>query len=209
MSDYTTLASHSFKDRSGKLVTSQLILSVSNWHFCRDTQALAEAPACTLNNLLVTIKLSSSSFACDKPVSASSASKNSGTLAGDEEYSFDRNGAMIPYEALLSLLADVQFSKFMDGVRSEFEKIEGAILAPSPDGSVGEIPATLPQSFRETDEEAAEKTDEGKRHRVGENPEDVGESPEEEEEEEQEDSAASKLGKRKASIASGGRKAKK
>jgi len=142
-SKYEVLASHELKDRDDKSIYSQIVLSISNWHFNRDKQYLKFGPTCRAEDVCVTLKLSSSAFvssteagptttltdegasqelADDVSVSAAAADGTDGSV-----FNFDKNGVIIPYSAFVSLMDDESFQKYLKQVVTKFEETEGPI----------------------------------------------------------------------------------
>ena len=82
---------------------------IDNWHFVRDNVSRPRLPACTEGDCSVSFKLSSSVFKSESPVADSS------------EFSFDRNGASIPYEAFRTLIDNSAFMSYLEKVKQQFE----------------------------------------------------------------------------------------
>ena len=56
------LASHTARGKDDKPIHSQVVLSISNWHFNRDRQYLKFGPRCRLEDVCISLKLSSTAF---------------------------------------------------------------------------------------------------------------------------------------------------
>lgn len=123
------LADHVFEKKeygskkTKKPVHTQLVLSISNYHFNREQQLTSEFKSCTLNDCNVAIKFSSSEFVTEKTVGA--------------PYHFDRSGVVLPYSSFVALLKDTKFVKdFLPYLKKKFESIEGPLgRAPPIDSS--------------------------------------------------------------------------
>jgi hypothetical protein len=111
------VSSHRFKDKAGKNHLTELILTISNWHFVRDTQARRDGPTCKLEDCTISLKLSSTVF------------KTSEDDLGveDKNHNFDKNGAVIPYSAFVSLMQQEDFITYLSQVRVKYESTEGSL----------------------------------------------------------------------------------
>ena len=126
-SDYTVLSEFNYTDKKGKPQQSQYVLIISNWHFIREHQDKKESPPCKPENCNISIKLSCSVF---KSAPSDLSVSGSGYLdpLPDDGFSFDKNGAIIPYSAFLSLLDDKYFvNDFLPEVKTEYEKLCGPV----------------------------------------------------------------------------------
>lgn len=137
-SKYEILSSHTSKGKDDKPIYSQIVLSISNWHFNRDNQHLKFGPRCRPEDVCISLKLSSSAF-----VSADATGPTLPTYNEDESYgddlstssaptddscfNFDRNGVIIPYFAFVSLLDDTNFQSYLKTVVEKFEETEGPL----------------------------------------------------------------------------------
>lgn len=143
-SKYEILASHELKDKDDRSIHSQIVLSISNWHFNRDKQYLKFGPTCRAEDVCVSIKLSSSAFLSvaeagpttinlsDEGANQEASDDVSVTAApavgtDDSVFNFDKNGVIIPYSAFVSLMDDENFQKYLKLVVSKFEETEGPI----------------------------------------------------------------------------------
>lgn len=105
-------------DRKQEVVTSQLILNISNWGFVRDLtqQRSNRFIPCSVQDVHIAIKLSSNVF---KPIR-----NNDNDLDPDqrEEFYFDKNGAILPFAAFISLMKDASFTgEFMKEVKAKYD----------------------------------------------------------------------------------------
>jgi len=99
-----------------ELITSQLVLNISNWGFVRDlTQAKTNKfVPCSVLDVNVAFKLSSTVF------------KSQRQGGEPSDFHFDRNGAVLPFAAFISLIKDVKFtSDFMTCMKEKYEKEQG------------------------------------------------------------------------------------
>ena len=112
ITDNTPISVYEYNDKSGKKQISKFVLSISNWHFVRDSQLLKDCPTCYPKDCMVSLKFSSTTFK---------------TLENAQEpaeigYFFDRNGLAVPYAIFIYLLRHEQFTvDFCDLVKLEFE----------------------------------------------------------------------------------------
>ena len=136
-SDYKVMSHMEWTDKSGTAQVSDIVLTISNWHYNRDTLKDAVAPYCKLENVMVTLKLSSSVFepptaptggvtADDpEPPATEETSSNSGdktfVSSDGDVYYFDRNGCIIPYVAFHQLLANEEFAKYLEEVKVRYD----------------------------------------------------------------------------------------
>lgn len=105
-------------DRKQEVVTSQLILNISNWGFVRDLtqQRSSRFIPCSVQDVHIAIKLSSNVF---KPIR-----NNDDDLDSDqrEDFYFDKNGAILPFAAFISLMKDASFTgEFMREVKAKHD----------------------------------------------------------------------------------------
>lgn len=123
-SDYTVISSHSFVDRQGKNQESELILTVSNWHFNRDTMSQKEGVRCCPEDCIISLKLASTTF---KGASQASVEDSNCYLVDDHNYSFDRHGVAIPYSAFVSLMDNKDFTDYLVQVKDRYEQAAGSL----------------------------------------------------------------------------------
>jgi hypothetical protein len=129
---------------------SKLVVTVSNWHFNRDTLKKEKAPVCKLEDIMVTLKLSSTVFdsgmgggaaAADdggastpavssSPGTATNGGGGAATSQSGESYFFDKNGAIIPYSAFVSLLESDSFHDYLRTVKRLFKGKDCEITPP-------------------------------------------------------------------------------
>ena len=118
-------------DKKNNLQSTKLVLGISNWHFNRDTQHLVEGPQCKLDDINISFKLASSAFSAEEAGrSASTTSKASSTsnaLSDDSQLKYDRNGAIVPYAAFVSLMETRAFHDYMKKLQNIYEQKEGVI----------------------------------------------------------------------------------
>lgn len=141
-SHYETLSSHQVerelrsvaysarqKNAKTETVTSQLVLNISNWSFVRDLtlDKVSKFTPCSVQDVHVAIKLSSTVF---KPQKRGSPG-DPDSASSDSEFFFDRNGAVLPFAAFVSLLKDVSFTgDFMQRLKTKFEEDLGRSIFP-------------------------------------------------------------------------------
>ena len=121
-SDYSVISTHVFKqkrDNVEKNHTSEIVLSVNNWHFVKDNLYKAKTPACQADDCSISIKLSSTIFRSELQAADSS-------VDASDEFYFDKNGAVIPYPALKELLHCDEFYTYMEQVKIQFEADSGS-----------------------------------------------------------------------------------
>jgi hypothetical protein len=141
-SDYRTISSITWNDKNNVAQTTKIVVTVSNWHFNRDTLMAEKAPVCRLENIMVTLKLSSTVFESGEgavkkqqqqqvgaaaAAASSSPEKSPGAAAYEaggavtsregESYFFDKNGAIIPYSAFVALLDSDQVHDYLRRVK--------------------------------------------------------------------------------------------
>ena len=121
--EYVVISSHSFveknKDKTTTQHMSELVVTISNWHFVRDNLSNPRINRCTLADCAIGLKLSSSVF---KPASVAASDKPS-----EHTYYFDRNGTTIPYEAFFALLQNKDFEEFLNHVKRRYEDSAGPL----------------------------------------------------------------------------------
>jgi hypothetical protein len=124
-------------DKNNKAQCTKTVVTVSNWHFNRNTLKNEKAPTCKLEDIMVTLKLSSTVFfeseggtpvvaaanADEQPDSTLPTSPGAAVAAhsdggsvqhtNGESYFFDRNGAIIPYSAFIALLDSDTFEQYL------------------------------------------------------------------------------------------------
>ena len=140
-----------------------MVVTVSNWHFNRNTLKLDKAPTCKLEDVMVTLKLSSTVFFENEggtPVVATAANEPDTTLptspgaaaaansdggavqhSNGESYFFDRNGAIIPYSAFVALLDSEKFDDYLQALYKLRE------------GKAYQAPITVPDDTDEDDDD--------------------------------------------------------
>jgi hypothetical protein len=104
-----------------------LVLILSNWSFVRDNKETKHSVRCSLHDVTVGFKISSSEF-------RSSTAKPPNP---QNPYDFDKNGLILPYPAFLSLAKDHSFAAdFMKKVQSRYTADTGIKdFLPSPSSS--------------------------------------------------------------------------
>jgi len=136
-SEYHAISSHQFKvpalkERPERNATSTFVAAVSNWGWVRDTVAEKTSPRCTIGDFAVSLKLACTNFERVKSdVGDSVGSVSSVDEESESEYSFDRNGAIIPYAAFVSLMKTDDFTDaFISDVKANYERVEGSMSCP-------------------------------------------------------------------------------
>ena len=154
--DYIVISSHSFveNNKDKKTTTkhlSELVVTISNWHYVRDNLSNPRINKCTLADCAIGLKLSSSVF---KPASvvASEASR-------DNPYYFDRNGATIPYDAFFALLHQLDFEEFLNHVKRRYETTAGPLALNAEEEDLAGHPACS-QVAQNQEEEVEEEEEE-------------------------------------------------
>ena len=109
------------KSNPEKHHTTDLILTLSNWHFVRDNVNKPIMPPCTPDDCTIGLKLSSTVFRSGD----SSADGETNPETGERLY-FDRNGALIPYAAFKVLIQSEQMTVYMEQVKKQYEKDVGS-----------------------------------------------------------------------------------
>lgn len=153
-----------FLDKNGKEQKSEIVVTVSNWHFNRNSLKEPIAPICKLENVMVTLKLSSTLFdvsnilsssgrpplavqadeieicASDSYEAGSEGNSNKGTVSSEGDiFFFDKNGVIIPYPVFVDLLNDPTFELYLEKVKEKFSSSSsGAPRAPKPTPSPNE-----------------------------------------------------------------------
>jgi len=143
------LASHTARGKDDKPIHSQVVLSISNWHFNRDRQYLKFGPRCRLEDVCISLKLSSTAFIAgdtvgpsfsgstteDEALAAADDVSTATSTTDDSCFNFDKNGVIIPYFAFVSLMDDEGFHHYLKKVVEKFEESEGPIknMFPSED----------------------------------------------------------------------------
>ena len=142
-------------DRNKISQCSKLVVTVSNWHFNRNTLKDIKAPVCKLENVMVTLKLSSTVFesgdgsngatgqpgkdgdaeatpaVSSSPGAATNGGGGAATSQSGEVYHFDKNGAIIPYAAFVALLDSEAFHDYLFSLKRLY-KGNDFVLTPSP-----------------------------------------------------------------------------
>jgi hypothetical protein len=136
-----------WQDKNGVTQSSKFVVTVSNWHFNRNTLKQEKAPVCKLEHIMITLKLASTVFEATETTSnsagagssktgeespekelgspgASAAGPASGAVKSQtgETYTFDKNGAIIPYAAFVSLLDAPDFQKYLAQVKKQYRR---------------------------------------------------------------------------------------
>jgi hypothetical protein len=155
-SEEVVISSSLKKDKKGVMQSTKLILGISNWHFNRDTQHLAEGPKCKLEDINLSFKLASTAFNVDEAGASTSAASK------EQQLKYDRNGVTVPYAAFCSLMEQSLFFDYIDNIKEQYEKYEGEINKSSP-----EIEETDNRKDNEIEEE--EETIGKKRQKRGKN----------------------------------------
>jgi len=133
-----------------KIVTSNVVAVLSNYHFVRDKQAAKFKP-CKPADCSVGVKYSSSEFAVQ-----------SGSTNTDAGFHFDRFGLLIPYEAFVSLFTSKDFGSYLKKCQERRERqSDGA-------GEDDEEEDDRDDEENEEDEEVVSKKKAGKKKRAGE-----------------------------------------
>ena len=168
-------------DKSGIAQNSKIVLTISNWHFNRDTLKDAVGPTCKIENVMVTLKLSSSVFeASNSTAGAASGSSNETELAGEKDdsssnggdravvsrsgdvFHFDKNGCIIPFPAFIELLDDKEFEDYLRHVKDKYNSKESETTGPKTP------PRLSSDNFRELDDNELNdlKTSLAKKHKM-------------------------------------------
>ena len=146
-SDYKTISSMNWQDKNNVTQSSKFVVTVSNWHFNRNTLKMEKAPVCKLEHIMVTLKLASTVFEATEansnsggaatssksgeespekelgsPGAAAASTSGAVTSKTGETYTFDRNGAIIPYSAFVSLLDAPEFQKYLAQVKKQYRR---------------------------------------------------------------------------------------
>jgi hypothetical protein len=156
-------------DKNGVAQTSKIVVTISNWHFNRNTLKEPIAPTCKLENVMITLKLSSTVFespanlasgsysasteeknsSSDQPSQPTPDIEDSNSAAGGrvvisktgDTFFFDKNGCIIPYAAFLSLLDNHDFHNYLEKVKEKFNsRVKDPNIPPAPPSSeIGEL----------------------------------------------------------------------
>lgn len=121
-SEEVVISSSLKKDKKGVMQSTKLVLGISNWHFNRDTQHLNEGPRCKLEDINLSFKLSSTAFNADEAGASTSA-----TTSKEQQLKYDRNGVTVPYAAFCSLMEQPLFFDYINSIKEQYEKFEGAL----------------------------------------------------------------------------------
>jgi hypothetical protein len=167
-SDYKVLSHMTWTDKNGVAQNSKIVLTVSNWHFNRDTLKDPIGPTCRIENVMVTLKLSSSVFEAGIVTGPpAGGSTNESDVAGEKDdssshggdkavvsrsgdvFHFDKNGCIIPYAAFVELLNDTEFEEYLEAVKAKYNSKEGQSV-PLPEAATSK-PSSA--SFRELDDD--------------------------------------------------------
>ncbi len=154
-SDYKVISHLDWCDKNGTAQVTDIVLTISNWHFNRDTLKEAVGPTCKMENVMVTLKLSSSVFepsttptggvtAEDGEAQPAGAEKDEIGSIGEKAYTssdgdvfyFDKNGCIIPFVAFNQLLDSDQLESYLAALKKKFEAKPSFLRGPStPAGS--------------------------------------------------------------------------
>jgi len=143
-SDYKIISHLDWHDKNGTAQVTDIVLTISNWHFNRDTLKDNVAPFCKLENIMVTLKLSSSVFEPStsptggvtaedgeqpRPAGTDEAGSNSGekayTSPEGDVFFFDKNGCIVPFVAFNQLLDSEQLQTYLTDLKCKFETKPG------------------------------------------------------------------------------------
>ena len=143
-SDYKIISHLDWHDKNGTAQVTDIVLTISNWHFNRDTLKDNVAPFCKLENIMVTLKLSSSVFEPStsptggvtaedgeqpRPAGTDEAGSNSGekayTSPEGDVFFFDKNGCIVPFGAFNQLLDSEQLQNYLTDLKCKFETKPG------------------------------------------------------------------------------------
>ena len=152
--------------------TTKIVVTVSNWHFNRDTLKQEKAPECKLENVMVALKLSSTVF--ESTESGANSRSASEATAGEEDaascsgspgstgltsksgetYHFDKNGAVIPYSAFVALFDNEPFQEYLSAVKAllKSHRKEGATASSSSSSSSKLVASAEPETTAQGDE---------------------------------------------------------
>ena len=149
-SDYKVISHLDWCDKNGTAQVTDIVLTISNWHFNRDTLKEAVGPTCKMENVMVTLKLSSSVFepsttptggvtAEDGEAQPAGAEKDEIGSIGEKAYTssdgdvfyFDKNGCIIPFVAFNQLLDSEQFESYLVALKKKFEAKPSFLRGPS------------------------------------------------------------------------------
>jgi len=127
-----------------------IVLTISNWHFNRDTLKEAVGPTCKMENVMVTLKLSSLVFEPSKtPTGGVTAEDGEAQPAGAEKdkiisigekaymssdgdvFYFDKNGCIIPFVAFNQLLDSEQLESYLIALKKKYEAKPFFLRVPS------------------------------------------------------------------------------
>ena len=145
-----------WEDKNKVPQCSKLVVTVSNWHFNRNTLKEEKAPVCKLEHVMVTLKLSSTVFesglggasgsaaaaddvgstdstpAVSSPGAATNGGGGAATSQSGETYFFDKNGAIIPYSAFVALLDSEALHDYLKTVKRLYKGNECKKTPPPP-----------------------------------------------------------------------------
>ena len=138
---------------SAKVVASNVVAVLSNYHFVRDKQTSKFKP-CRPADCSVGVKYSSSEFAIQ-----------TGSTNSDAGFHFDRFGLLIPYEAFVSLFTSKDFGSYLKKCQERRERETGGGAGAGEDE---EEEDDRDEENEEEDEEVASKKKAGKKKRAGE-----------------------------------------
>jgi len=141
------------KTRERTEVRTELLLTVSNWHFNAKAQKEAKPANCTVKDCKVSLKFASDEFRSKK--------KDSGPILA-EPYAFDKGGLQVSYGTFADLLSSEAFTHdFWDDVAGRYKESTGGAdlkkLAARKD-QYGFVP---PPSEAKADKKSGKKRDAG------------------------------------------------
>lgn len=134
--------------------STEMILTISNWHFVRDNVNKPKVPPCTPDDCTIGFKLSSTVFRSggDSPTTEGETNPETG-----EKMYFDRNGALIPYAAFKVLIQSADLAVYMEQVKTLYEKDVGsAAWSENDEEDLENISAQRPQEDTDEVEEVNE-----------------------------------------------------
>ena len=126
-------------DKNGVGQNTEIVMTISNWHFNRSTLKDPIGPTCKVENVMVTLKLSSSVFesptaatayapayeeseAADKDDGSSSSGGRAVVSRNGEIYHFDKSGCIIPFAAFIHLIDSKEFEEYLLAVKSKYNQ---------------------------------------------------------------------------------------
>jgi hypothetical protein len=117
---------HEFYDKKSKTYhQTEVVLIICNYHYVRENANNNKCLPIKPQDCSVSVKVSSTIF--------KSKSEKDDANESKKEYHFDGSGAQMPYSTFLSLIDSESFKDFLESVKGDFEKTEGAIFDESSD----------------------------------------------------------------------------